>query len=488
MGQDGSMVGDGIDWPAVAARCLASVGVVPGTDPSDEIAVAQRLINAVEAAKSRAVARLVDVCQAEPAARGDRVRAMRFAADDLALRLELHVHTAKGMVADALAMSEKLPATARAFAEGSLDGLRVGEIAGGLSRLVDPGAPAPATMVRRAGWEPMSRREFFDRRMAAYAATHTPGDTRRAVDRLIIALEPKAAAAREERARAERDVTFRACPDGMGLMVAYLPAEAMAGLQDMLAGVVAHARTVKGEERTAGQLRADILTDWAAAALSTGHVLPHACAEYANGPGASFGRLAGGRGSAPRIRITISAAALAGLTDTPAELAGFGAISAEWARRLIESGLASWEVVPVDDEGRPVTPGCPADEAYRPGAATRRAVQDRDQRCRFPGCTARAELSDLDHTVPHPEGPTHPANLAVLCRRHHLAKTLGAWRLAHERPEPAGPPTRAGKTRRPRFERTGHLTITTRTGRRYTTRPPTLPHDEADGGDDPPPF
>ena len=47
----------------------------------------------------------------------------------------------------------------------------------------------------------------------------------------------------------------------------------------------------------------------------------------------------------------------------------------------------------------------------RPSARLERHVIDRDQHCRFPGCTAQPARCDVDHTVPWPLGPTHEANL-----------------------------------------------------------------------------
>ena len=56
-------------------------------------------------------------------------------------------------------------------------------------------------------------------------------------------------------------------------------------------------------------------------------------------------------------------------------------------------------------------------------------MKARDQRCRFPGCTAAAYFTDLDHVRPWPLGPTNPTNLACLCRRHHRIKQRPGWQV-----------------------------------------------------------
>ncbi|HXA63435.1 MAG TPA: HNH endonuclease signature motif containing protein, partial [Streptosporangiaceae bacterium] len=69
-------------------------------------------------------------------------------------------------------------------------------------------------------------------------------------------------------------------------------------------------------------------------------------------------------------------------------------------------------------------------DGYRPPAAMRRAIQARDQTCRFPGCRRPAIQCDLDHTVAHHlGGPSCACNLAALCRHHHRAKGSGGWTL-----------------------------------------------------------
>ncbi|MEO9325615.1 HNH endonuclease signature motif containing protein [Nocardioides sp. C4-1] len=64
--------------------------------------------------------------------------------------------------------------------------------------------------------------------------------------------------------------------------------------------------------------------------------------------------------------------------------------------------------------------------AYRPSDAIRERVTLRDRCCVFPDCTRRRV--DLDHIVPFESGGiTATWNLALLCRRHHRAKTHGHW-------------------------------------------------------------
>lgn len=65
-------------------------------------------------------------------------------------------------------------------------------------------------------------------------------------------------------------------------------------------------------------------------------------------------------------------------------------------------------------------------DVYRPTDAIREQVVLRDKTCVFPDC--RRRRVDLDHIVPYDAGgPTSAHNLAMLCRRHHRAKTHGRW-------------------------------------------------------------
>ena len=79
-------------------------------------------------------------------------------------------------------------------------------------------------------------------------------------------------------------------------------------------------------------------------------------------------------------------------------------------------------------------------------------MRARDALCRFPSCRRRARACDLDHVVPHPDGPTEPDNLLALCRTHHRAKHLGRFRV--------------------RLARDGTAVWTTPTGREVVDPPP----------------
>ena len=127
-----------------------------------------------------------------------------------------------------------------------------------------------------------------------------------------------------------------------------------------------------------------------------------------------------------------------------AHLVGGGTIPASMIAALVAAGA------PVR------TVGYPSDTApepgYRPSAALARFIRCRDMTCRFPGCDHPAEHADIDHTIPYPHGPTHPSNLKILCRKHHLLKTFWVGWRDQQRPD-------------------GTVIWTSPTGHTYTTRP-----------------
>ncbi len=170
----------------------------------------------------------------------------------------------------------------------------------------------------------------------------------------------------------------------------------------------------------------------------------------AAGGSAAAGTAAGDGSSAAESTTAAGGRGTATDRTAAAELEGYGPIDAHTARRL--AALApSWHRLftdPVTGEALGV-----GRTAYRPPQALRRYLNHRDKTCRFPGCTRRASTCEPDHTIEWQDGgTTDPGNLALLCRKHHALKSIGAWSYRHASP-------------------TGHLSWTSPLGRKHTTEP-----------------
>lgn len=128
----------------------------------------------------------------------------------------------------------------------------------------------------------------------------------------------------------------------------------------------------------------------------------------------------------PTVNVTIDLPTALGLADNPGQLAGYGPIPAQIARKIASDGR--WRRFVTDpikgtllDFGR---------ETYEPPQELQDFLIARDRTCRFPGCRQPAHLADLDHVVPWDEGgKTSADNLGALCRRHHNLKTHADWKL-----------------------------------------------------------
>jgi hypothetical protein len=92
-----------------------------------------------------------------------------------------------------------------------------------------------------------------------------------------------------------------------------------------------------------------------------------------------------------------------------------------------------------------------AEPRYSPSRRLTHLVRARTATCDAPGCNAPARHSDLDHTVPYPDGPTDQCNLGPKCRRHHKAKQAPGWKVVQLEP--------------------GVVAWTLPSGRTHTTRP-----------------
>ncbi|MCC9205049.1 HNH endonuclease [Arthrobacter sp. zg-Y769] len=249
----------------------------------------------------------------------------------------------------------------------------------------------------------------------------------------------------------QRKVTLDREEDGMSCLSAYLRAEEAQQIYTTLS-TAARGEQAAGDGRSTDQLRADILAQLLMG--SSRSVFATAGSGRGDGPAPTGG---GGKqddrhgsascpaqdspdlepgpdeGIVPRaeIMVLINAETLFGADDQPAELHGYGPISAEAARRLARNA-AGWTGLAQDPRtGEILGVG----RRRKVPAGLRRWLRARDGTCRFPGCRVNTANSDIDHTTDWAKGgPTDHRNLEHLCRRHHRFKTLGYWKARQPSP------------------------------------------------------
>jgi hypothetical protein len=250
--------------------------------------------------------------------------------------------------------------------------------------------------------------------------------------------DPEGAAQRHERARRGRDVTVQATDDAMAYLTAYLPVDQAARAWAAIEEAAQAMRSVPGETRTLGELRADALE-----ALLDGRLeLPHRAAadeRRADGRPPAATR---SRRNRTTVNVTVAASTLAGQDDAPGHLDRLGPIPAALARKLAAAD-STWRRL-VTDPVTGVLTDC-STRAYAPGVVLSRGVRLRDPVCTFPGCNQPAWRCELDHIEPHAggrrsgspatqpaTGQTVAANLHPLCKHHHEAKTRGLWQVRRD--------------------------------------------------------
>ncbi|CAN2165695.1 HNH nuclease [Candidatus Nanopelagicaceae bacterium] len=320
--------------------------------------------------------------------------------EDVATALRLSPTAAQNRIDVARVLVGHLPNTISALATGEISAAHATVI-----------AKETATAIRNG----LSEDAVFrvEQTALAHAEFHTPGQVATKVKTTIAKLAPEEFEEIVDRARDSRRVSCYPEADGMATVVAILPAE---DAQTVMKSIEAYILKRNQEDEvdaewsmlSADMKRADALTAIASQALGAmaDDVRPH------------------------RRPITISVAVdlptLLGLAENPGQLAGYGAIPASVARKLAADG--TWQRFVSDpttgnllDFGR---------EKYIPPQELVDYLLARDRTCRFPGCRRSGQLADIDHAHSWESGgETNPANLGLLCRRHHRMKTHGGWKL-----------------------------------------------------------
>lgn len=308
---------------------------------------------------------------------------IEFASEELQSALRLTRQAADARLELALVLRRRLPRVWQMLYQGRIDVRRARALARGTEHLDDTDARQVVDMVIEE------------------TPNLTTGEINARLRRLTIEVNPADATARYQNAHAERRVFVEASPDGTGELHAYgLPVARAEAIKNRLHDVAIHLKD-SDETRTMDQLRTDILLD------------------LLDGEDNASGVVTG------TVNLHVDLATLAGLSEAPGEIGGFGPVIADVARQVARAQQAgTWEVIVTEDN----KVGLTTTTSRRPTPAMKRRLKARHPRCVFPGCRMPSERTDVDHTRPWARGGrTRDRNLGPLCRRHHRAKDVGQW-------------------------------------------------------------
>src|SRR5437588_6857041 len=291
--------------------------------------------------------------QLRPSEEPERV-VSEFAVDEIAPELRLSRAAAQNKLALAHDLTHRLPGALGALHRGEIDLQKAQAMANYTGSLNDERAAAVQDAVLpRAGRQ-------------------TLGQLQAALRRAIQRIDPEGAAERHRSCRRERCVQIMPQPEGMASLWAYLPAEDAVAIYHKVDDLARSAKTPR-DERSADERRADAFTDLLLntypnpkgshqragsdsrsltgtdvdVQTGTKEAGMRARRAAGNGTRAGCGREATGSGRI-EVLVTIPATTLLGLDNGPAELAGYGAITAEAARQLAHSPNAVWRRILTD--------------------------------------------------------------------------------------------------------------------------------------------
>jgi hypothetical protein len=496
-----------LPWPepptGVVARPSRLAEVLPPAERNDaEIAADLGRITEIEAALAAyRVALVTELAARRPAAADTPGGAPEpgdvdeFFADELAVVLNCSRTAASVLYEQSRTLTERLPVTVAALADGALDWPRARVLATELGRPADDTNPriiaeVEAAVLPRAA--ALSIRRLTD-----------------AVRAELVARDAAAAELRRRLAEKTADVKLRPVGDGMAELVSGHRTERAAAMLDTV-DQLAWMLKKDGDLRPIGVLRAQVLEDlvlrpWdlcrpavtaqltivAPLAALGGTVTPI-------GDAAPTGTVNGTTITATHLKELLTELDMLGLRAPDGGGIGIALVDADGRllatatpgelQRLARRGCphhpdpttgnrrtrrrrrrrGNLPGGPAADPGATTTldgtSGCgcpvldlpPGVDRYRPTPAQRRFVATRDRTCRHPGCRNEAGWADHDHVLPHAEGgPTDCTNLCCLCRRHHRLKTHARGWIFRMDPD-------------------GTLFVTTPSGVTRVTRPPGL--------------
>ena len=352
---------------APTGRVLDLIDDLPFEYLDDEQALsvavaAERIAARARAVQARALARFAQLRPAsfDGARPGYAGRELyRYAPDEVGCALGISRRAAGARLEQAVALTERLPATLNALRDGRIDQTKAGVITEGTAQLT------------------VAQARAVERQVLSHAGQQTPPRLRAATDRAAARVHPELAAAKRVDGVAKRRVALIPQGSGMSDLWARLPAEVAAACYDRLTELTAQAKTPQ-DQRTSEQRRADVFGDLL------------------------LGTATGG-GYQAQIVVLTKETSLLRLDEEAGELVGSGALPAPVVRQIAEQHPRSvWRRMLTD----PVT-GAAKDlgrTRYRPSAALDEFVRMRAQVCYFPGCCRPAHRCDLNHLTPFAGG------------------------------------------------------------------------------------
>ncbi len=331
-----------------------------------------------------------------------------FASDELRAALSWTRRAAGSTLGLALEVTERFPLVLDALSRGEIDVPRARVIVTTLAHL-------ETRQIHRI------TEEMIDR-----AAEMTTGELGAMLRRRAIAVDPDSAVKRYRKGRDDRRVVREANNDGTANIIAFNLGVLTADRIMKRICDLAEAAKTGTDPRTIDQVRADVFVD-----LLIRHHTDSAPTT--------------GRRGVVDIRVDLTT--LAGLSENPGEIPGWGPVISDIARQAAEPEK-QWQVTVTDSGGRPVWGGT---TRRRPTVPERRQITTTIPTCLFPGCRMPSAQCDIDHHHRWAEGgETEPENLGPGCRHDHILKEEGGWKL--------------------RRNPDGTYTWTSRHGHTYTTR------------------
>jgi hypothetical protein len=380
-----------------------------GADDATVVAAIEECTREAAAADARRLAAIAELASRRVADQGERALwafdGWDSAAAEVAAAMSIGQRRASAQMRIAMALRERLPRVAALYRQGLLSS-RVVSVITWRTHLVDDVealALIDAAIADRAiGWGALSEHKLDE-----------------AIDAWIARFDP-AALRHTEADMSSRDFCVGDIDDPAGVVSVWGRLLATDGavikkrIADMVAGVC-------GEDpRSAGQRRSDAV----GAILAGSDQLVCECGSETcpsvgrSRPSNVVVHVLAEQSAVDAVTAPTMSSEKAATSPSAALILGGGVLPNPLLREVIRGGA----------KVRPVSmPSVEPESGYRPSAELARFVRMRDMFCRAPGCDVPADRCDIDHTIPHPMGPTHASNLKCLCRTHHLMKTFGGW-------------------------------------------------------------